>query len=181
MPATPLPIPNNRTTASTIQQHLDDHSAIANVVNDALVKTLFDAKGNLLIGTGPDTFAVVSVGANGTVPTADSAQASGIKWAVPSASKLLAVSSNKTTAYTLTTADEVVTGDATSAAFTFSLPTAVGNTGKVFHIKRLNAGANVITIDGFGSENIDGSPTYQLTAQWESVTIVSNSTYWFVL
>ncbi len=181
MPATPLPIPNNRTTASTIQQHLDDHSAIANVVNDALVKTLFDAKGNLLVGTGPDTFAVVSVGANGTVPTADSAQASGIRWATPATSNLLSVSSTKTTAYTVTTLDGVVVGDATSAAFTFTLYTAVGNSGRVVHIKRINAGANAITIDGSGSETIDGAATYVLGSQWEAVTLVSNNVGWLVL
>ncbi len=43
--------------------------------------TAIDAKGDLVPGTGADTFARLGVGANGTVLTADSAEATGLKWA----------------------------------------------------------------------------------------------------
>jgi hypothetical protein len=43
--------------------------------------TAIDAKGDLVAGTGADTFARLAVGANGTVLTADSAEATGLKWA----------------------------------------------------------------------------------------------------
>ena len=43
--------------------------------------TAIDAKGDLVAGTGADTFARLGVGANNTVLTADSAQATGLKWA----------------------------------------------------------------------------------------------------
>jgi hypothetical protein len=43
--------------------------------------TAIDAKGDLIGGTGADTFARLAVGANGTVLTADSAEATGLKWA----------------------------------------------------------------------------------------------------
>jgi len=43
--------------------------------------TAIDAKGDLVPGTGADTFARLAVGANGTVLTADSAEATGLKWA----------------------------------------------------------------------------------------------------
>jgi hypothetical protein len=42
--------------------------------------TTIDAKGDLVPGTGADTFARLAVGANGTVLTADSAEATGLKW-----------------------------------------------------------------------------------------------------
>jgi hypothetical protein len=45
------------------------------------VATTFDAKGDLVAGTGADTFAKLTVGANDTVLTADSATATGLKWA----------------------------------------------------------------------------------------------------
>ena len=47
--------------------------------------TAIDAKGDLVPGTGADTFSRLAVGANDTVLTADSAQATGLKWATPSA------------------------------------------------------------------------------------------------
>jgi hypothetical protein len=48
--------------------------------------TAIDAKGDLVVGTGADTFSRLGVGANNTVLTADSAEATGLKWAAPSAS-----------------------------------------------------------------------------------------------
>jgi hypothetical protein len=43
--------------------------------------TTIDAKGDLVPGTGADTFARLAVGANDTVLTADSSTATGLKWA----------------------------------------------------------------------------------------------------
>ena len=45
------------------------------------VATEFDAKGDLVVGTGADTFDKLTVGANNTVLTADSSTATGLKWA----------------------------------------------------------------------------------------------------
>jgi hypothetical protein len=45
--------------------------------------TAIDAKGDLVPGTGADTFSRLAVGANGTVLTADSAETTGLKWATP--------------------------------------------------------------------------------------------------
>jgi hypothetical protein len=50
--------------------------------------TAIDAKGDLVPGTGADTFARLAVGANGTVLTADSAEATGLKWAAASGGKI---------------------------------------------------------------------------------------------
>ena len=43
--------------------------------------TAIDAKGDLVAGTADNTFSSLSVGANGTTLVADSAQATGLKWA----------------------------------------------------------------------------------------------------
>ena len=43
--------------------------------------TAIDAKGDLIAGTGADAFSKITVGANNTVLTADSAEATGLKWA----------------------------------------------------------------------------------------------------
>jgi len=45
--------------------------------------TAIDAKGDLIVGTGADTFDRLAVGTNGHVLTADSTQTTGTKWALP--------------------------------------------------------------------------------------------------
>jgi hypothetical protein len=46
--------------------------------------TLLDAKGDLIVASASDTAARLAVGSNGQVLTADSAEATGTKWATPS-------------------------------------------------------------------------------------------------
>ena len=43
--------------------------------------TAIDAKGDLIVGTGADTFSKLAAGTNGYLLTADSAEATGLKWA----------------------------------------------------------------------------------------------------
>ena len=45
--------------------------------------TAIDAKGDLVVGTGADTFSRLAVGTNGQVLTADSGEATGLKFATP--------------------------------------------------------------------------------------------------
>jgi len=45
--------------------------------------TAIDAKGDLVVGTGSDTFSRLAVGTNGYTLVADSAEATGLKWAAP--------------------------------------------------------------------------------------------------
>jgi hypothetical protein len=54
--------------------------------------TAIDAKGDLVVGTGADTFSKLTVGANNTVLTADSAEATGLKWATASGGGLTLIS-----------------------------------------------------------------------------------------
>jgi hypothetical protein len=51
------------------------------LANGAVAKSIVDAKGDLIAATAADTVSRLAVGANGTVLTADSAEATGMKWA----------------------------------------------------------------------------------------------------
>lgn len=89
--------------------------------------------------------------------------------------------STKTSAYTLTGTDELILADATSAAFTLTLPAASGISGRVFIIKKIDSTANKVTIDGNGAETIDGSATVDIVMQYQSFIIVSNGTNWVII
>jgi len=45
--------------------------------------TAIDAKGDLIVGTGADAFSRLAAGTNSYILTADSAEATGLKWAAP--------------------------------------------------------------------------------------------------
>jgi hypothetical protein len=49
--------------------------------HDVITKEIFDAKGDLLVGTGSNTGTRVALGTNGYVLTADSNETNGVKWA----------------------------------------------------------------------------------------------------
>lgn len=63
--------------------------------------TAIDAKGDLVAGTGADTFSRLAVGSNNTVLTADSTTATGLKWATPAAPNASGVMCYRTTNVTL--------------------------------------------------------------------------------
>lgn len=99
-------------------------------------------------------------------------------WATLSAEKNLRTVSS---AATLGTSDAFVKGDASSAAFTITLPAAATVPGKEFIIKKADPTVNLVTIDANGSETIDGATTKKLATQNESIKIVSNGTSWDIL
>jgi trimeric autotransporter adhesin len=66
------------------------------------VATAFDAKGDLVAGTGADTFSKLTVGANNTVLTADSTTATGLKWATPSSGGMTLLSTTTLSGATVT-------------------------------------------------------------------------------
>lgn len=77
--------------------------------------------------------------------------------------------------------DYLIIADATSGAITMALPPAALVPGRIYVFKRINSGANAVVIDPNASETIDGAATYTLSAQWNSVTIMSNGTAWFII
>ena len=81
--------------------------------------------------------------------------------------------------YTALSTDEVILASAGSA-FTITLPTAVGITGRTYTIKKTDASVNAVTLDANGAETIDGALTISLANQYESVTLVSNGVSWII-
>jgi hypothetical protein len=58
--------------------------------------TEIDAKGDLVVGTGADTFARLAVGTNGHTLVADSVETTGLKWVAPAGSSGPAFSATRT-------------------------------------------------------------------------------------
>lgn len=86
----------------------------------------------------------------------------------------------KTGNYTTTASDGMLTVDASGAARTITLVTAVGNAGLQYTIKKIDSSVNLVTIDGNGSQTIDGVVTTALSRQYEAITIISDGANWLV-
>lgn len=86
-----------------------------------------------------------------------------------------------TTTGTVVSGDYLLLCDATGGAITMTLPAAALVPGRIYAFKRINAGANAVTVDGYGAETIDGAATHVLTPQWNNVLIMTNGVAWFIL
>lgn len=72
--------------------------------------------------------------------------------------------------------------DATGGAVAITLPSAASSTNKVFVIKKTDSSGNAVTVTRAGSDTIDGSNTYALSAQYDWVMIQSDgSTMWKII
>lgn len=88
---------------------------------------------------------------------------------------------SKTAAYTMVLGDFTILADATTAAFTVTLP-AASNIGELVHIKKTDSSANAVTISRAGADTIEGATTVSLANQYNSRTLVSNGTAtWYVI
>lgn len=81
-------------------------------------------------------------------------------------------------AYVAKLSDSFLKCDASSAAFSVTLPPATGNIGARMIVKRINSGANAVTVEADGTETIDGSATQSLATQWAVIRLHSDGANW---
>lgn len=80
--------------------------------------------------------------------------------------------------YTISTIEPICIIDTSSGDVTINLPLVASNIGLKYKFK--NIGAGTVTIDGNGSETIDGETTF-LLYQDEVVDIVSTGSTWYII
>jgi len=66
-----------------------------------------------------------------------------------------------------------------SGTVVVGLPAAANNTGRVLIIKKI-AAAQIVRLDGYGGETIDGENTKDLASQYDSLTVQCNGTAWYI-
>jgi hypothetical protein len=100
----------------------------------AIEETIFDAKGDLLVGTAADTVGKLSLGTNGYVLKANSATATGLEWGVYDPLPSQTGNSGK-----------VLTTNGTTTSWEEGLPSQSGNSGK--YLTTNGTAASWVTID----------------------------------
>lgn len=135
--------------------------------------------GTAVSATNLGTFTGVTIADNTDVKSALQSLETAVE-AVSSGSLLPYAS--KTTTYTASTSDYVIS--MSSSSWTLTLPTAVGNTGKVFEL--IHAGTSltqVYTLNTTSAQTIGGiaSGSYALYTNGERLKVVSDGTNWIIL
>lgn len=134
--------------------------------------------GDIIYGGASGTGTRLANGSAGQVLTSAGTTAAPTWAAVPAANQ--SVSAVQTSTYAILTTDNVVLVNGGSA-FTATLPTAVGVTGKIYTIKRVDQTlANAVTIATTSSQTIDGVTTRKLMTQYEQFTVISDGSNWQV-
>jgi hypothetical protein len=149
------------------------------LANGAIAKSIVDAKGDLVAATAADTVSRLGVGANGTVLTADSAEATGLKWVAPAISSTFvgarvfdtstqSINTSTYTAATFTSESYDTDGfhDNSSNTSRFTIPTGKGGkyliNALVYWLSSDNTGARTIILYKNG--------TAILTREWSLST-----------
>lgn len=97
-------------------------------------------------------------------------QVPGFGWALQSVTK--------TGNATITTSERLVYADTASGTITLTLPAAAVVTANTVYSFEKTTASNTLTIDGSGSETIDGATTVDLTANRARLDIVSDGNAW---
>lgn len=66
-----------------------------------------------------------------------------------------------------------------AGGITVTLPAVI--TGKVVRVKKVDSAAGTVTVQRGGSSTIDGATTVVLYHQWESLTVASDGTNWYIV
>jgi hypothetical protein len=86
--------------------------------------------------------------------------------------------------HTVLTTNDVLLGNANAGNITFTLPPAAATTGKIYNFKKITA-SNTMFIKSVSGQTLDGvdidATPLAISTQWETLTITSDGTQYFIL
>jgi len=81
----------------------------------------------------------------------------------------------------LTNDDQVILATGGASGITLNPPEAASSQYQVITVLKVDAGAGAVTLDGIGSDMINGAGTYALSTQWQGATLWCDGTAWYVI
>lgn len=147
------------------------------IIEDHIIGTDIQAFGDIL----DDLNTLGAASADGEFIVATGAGAFAYESGATARASLGIVDSVVNETVTVTAEDrEIIIGDATGGSFTVNLPAVASSANFTITIKKVDATANTITVDGNASETIDDATTFVITSQYESITIACDGSSWWI-
>lgn len=84
-------------------------------------------------------------------------------------------------AYTIQVSDDTIMGDATPGPFTITLPLLADCPGQMFTVKKVDGGADAITVDGNGAEAVEYGTSVTLALPGDTVVLQNVGTAWIIV
>jgi len=167
-----LAVADGGTGASTRTAALDNLAPAASARGDILIR---DATNWVRLPIGSANQVITS---DGTDPSWSAATAAEARPAVEAVSINTNVSSPTQDhyIYLCTGGAGGITMQLDAASTFFSSPRT-----KMLTFKKVDAGLGAITIDPDLAETVDGAATYDVTSQWDSITIITDGTSWYII
>lgn len=157
-----VPVDDSTQSFRTTGQQIRDFIAPLTTIGDLLFATTAGVAARLAIGSAQQILRPVA-----GVPA----------WSWPFAVQRSASTTDSINA----TTDHILLYDATSAAFTATLPTAASVAGKTYILKKTDSSFNAVTIATTSSQTIDGVVGTTLNTQNEILVVFSDGSNWQVL
>lgn len=124
--------------------------------------------------------ATASSGSPGLLSAADWSTFNGKQAALTSAGVTTTIRT-VTSDPTVAAGDHTILCDCTGGAITVNLPAASSNTGRILNIKKVDSGANAVTIDANSTEKVDGALTQTLSSVNKAVQIQCDGSNWYII
>jgi hypothetical protein len=83
--------------------------------------------------------------------------------------------------YTVIDTDQVILADASLAVGTLTVTLLPAVDGQRVIVKKVDASATSVTVEGDGAETIEGAANVVLAAQWDDVEVLSDGVQWLVI
>ena len=79
------------------------------------------------------------------------------------------------------TDNQIIIVDASDGAVTVTLPKASTAADKTYYVKKIDLSNNIVTVDPYSDETIDGQPQLDITIQYECYKVVCTGAKWWII
>ena len=79
------------------------------------------------------------------------------------------------------TDNQIIIVDASDGDVTITLPQALDAADKTYYVKKIDSSNNIVTVDPYSDETIDGQPQLDITIQYECYKIVCTGVKWWII